>query len=50
MAWLRALSLSHCPKRKGGGGGGGAKLTKSAQGGPHLDIKQDLISESDLMR
>lgn len=29
---------------------GGAKLTKSAQGGPHLDIKQDLISESDLMR
>lgn len=25
-------------------------LPKAAQGGPHYDIKQDLISESDLMR
>lgn len=25
-------------------------FTKAAQEGPHYDIKQDLISESDLMR
>lgn len=26
------------------------EFTKAAQEGPHYDIKQDLISESDLMR
>ena len=29
---------------------GDGEFTKAAQEGPHYDIKQDLISESDLMR
>lgn len=43
-------------KRKGkrrdrdGEPGGEGEFTKAAQEGPHYDIKQDLISESDLMR